>query len=166
LAGHEGSGRDPALSDGTAFRRATAAEASAVRDFTRRAYARWVPVLGREPKPMTADYDAALRHHRIDLLTVDGVWAGLIQTVPAEGHLLVENVAVDPDLQGRGLGRRLMAHAEALAAGQGLGEIRLYTNALMGANIRLYAALGYGVDRTEQKPDGRTVVHMSKRLTR
>lgn len=115
---------------------------------------------------MTADYDAALRHHRIDLLTVDGVWAGLIQTVPAEGHLLVENVAVDPDLQGRGLGRRLMAHAEALAAGQGLGGIRLYTNALMGANIRLYAALGYGVDRTEQKPDGRAVVHMSKRLTR
>ncbi len=64
-----------------------------MRDLTRRAYARWVPVLGREPAPMTADDGAALRHHRIDLLTVDGDWAGLIETVPVEGHLLVENVA-------------------------------------------------------------------------
>ena len=113
---------------------------------------------------MTADYEAALLHHRIDLLTVDGAWAGLIETVPAEGYLLVENVALDPDFQGRGLGRRLMAHAEALAAELGLGELRLYTDARMEANIRLYGSIGYGVDRREEKPDGRTIVHMSKCL--
>ena len=154
------------MSTEAVFRRATAADAAAVRDFSRRAYARWVPVIGREPAPMTADYEAALRHHRIDLLTVDGEWAGLIETVPVEDHLLIENVALDPAFQGRGLGRRLMAHAETLAAEAGLGELRLYTNALMAANIRLYAALGYGVDRREKKPDGRTVVHMSKRVIR
>ena len=114
---------------------------------------------------MTADYEAALRHHRIDLLTVDGTWAGLIETAAVDRHLLVENVALDPAFQGRGLGRRLMAHAEALATELGLGELRLYTNALMGSNIRLYAALGFRVDGREEKPDGRTVVHMSKTLT-
>ena len=35
----------------------------------------------------------------------------------------------------------------------------------MGSNIRLYAALGFRVDGREEKPDGRTVVHMSKTLT-
>ena len=154
------------MSTEVAFRRATAADAAAVRDFSRRAYARWVPVIGREPLPMTADYDAALRHHRIDLMTVDGLWAGLIETAPGDGHLFIENVALDPAFQGRGLGRRLMAHAETLAAEAGLGELRLHTNALMAANIRLYTALGYNVDRREEKPDGRTVVHMSKRVIR
>jgi hypothetical protein len=43
----------------TALRRATPPDAPAVRDLTRAAYAKWVPVLGREPLPMTADYDAA-----------------------------------------------------------------------------------------------------------
>ncbi len=55
---------------------------------------------------MTADDEAALRHHRIDLPTVDGDWAGLIEAVPVEDHLIIENVALDPAAQGRGLGRR------------------------------------------------------------
>jgi hypothetical protein len=39
-----------------------------VRDLARAAYAKWVPILGREPKPMTADYDAALAEHVVDVL--------------------------------------------------------------------------------------------------
>ncbi len=75
-----------------------------------------MPLIGREPKPMTADYEAALRDHRIDLLYADGTFAGLIETIPGADHLLIENVAVSPAFQDRGLGRRLVAHAEALAA--------------------------------------------------
>ena len=54
----------PATSSDTiraGLRRATPADASAVRDLTRAAYARWVPVIGREPGPMNADYDLAVR---------------------------------------------------------------------------------------------------------
>ena len=43
-------------------------DASAVRELTRTAYAKWVPVIGREPKPMGADYDRAVRDHIVDLL--------------------------------------------------------------------------------------------------
>ena len=43
------------------LRRATPSDAAAIRDLTREAYAKWVPLIGREPKPMTADYDAAPR---------------------------------------------------------------------------------------------------------
>lgn len=144
-------------------RRATPADAAAVHELTRAAYAKWVPVIGREPRPMVADREARVRDHLVDLLRVDGALAGLIETVPEEGVLLVENVAVLPAFQGRGLGRRLMAHAEALAASLGLPRVRLYTNAQFAENIKLYRGLGYGVDREEPFVNG-TAVHMSKRI--
>ena len=54
------------------LRTAAPADAAAIRDLTRAAYAKWVPVIGREPKPMGPDYEAAVREHRFDLLHVAG----------------------------------------------------------------------------------------------
>ena len=54
-----------------------------------------------------------------------------------------------------------MKHAEELAASSGLQGTRLYTNKLFTANLRLYEALGYRVDR-EEALNGGIAVHMSK----
>jgi ribosomal protein S18 acetylase RimI-like enzyme len=145
------------------LRQATAADAGAIRDLTRQAYAKWVPLIGREPKPMTADYDQVVAKHRFDLLYIDGTLAALIETIREADHLLVENVAVSPDFQGRGLGRKLMAHAEVLAREQAFNSIRLYTNQRFVENIALYRRLGYQVDREEVVAVG-VVTHMSKKL--
>jgi ribosomal protein S18 acetylase RimI-like enzyme len=145
-------------------RRATTADALAVRELTRAAYAKWVPVLGREPRPMTADYDAATRDHLIDVLRVDGEAMALIEMAPKPDHLLIVNVAVAPTYQGKGYGSALMAHAEEVARSLNLSEIRLYTNALFAENLRLYSRLGYRVDREEEHPQFGVAVHMSKRL--
>ncbi|NDH62530.1 MAG: GNAT family N-acetyltransferase [Alphaproteobacteria bacterium] len=143
------------------LRQAVASDAAAVRALVRAAYARWVPLIGREPKPMGADYDAAVRDHRVDLAYLGDELAALIETIPQPDHLLVENVAVAPAFQGQGLGRFLMAHAERLAAAQGRAEMRLYTNQRFAENIRLYLELGYGIDREEESALGVTV-YMSK----
>jgi ribosomal protein S18 acetylase RimI-like enzyme len=111
---------------------------------------------------MTADYAAALSQHRFDLLYLEGKLAALIETIAEADHLLVENLAVAPAFQGRGLGRRLLAHAERLAASEGFGEVRLYTNKLFAANLQLYAKLGYRVTREEIFANGGIAVHMSK----
>ena len=145
------------------LRRAVAADAAAVQALTRQAYAKWVPLIGREPKPMQADYERAVREHRIDLALLGGALAGLIETIDRPDHLLIENVAVAPAFQGRGVGRRLMAHAEQLAAEQGHAELRLYTNARFEENVALYRRLGYRVDREDEGPLG-VAVHMSKRI--
>lgn len=145
------------------FRRATADDVAAVRALTRAAYAKWVAVIGREPLPMTADFERAVREHTIDLLFDAGQFAGLIEMIAATDHLLIENVAVVPDWQGRGYGRLLMAQAEHTAAALGLGAVRLYTNECFAENIRFYGRLGYQVDRTEPFKGG-TVVHMRKRI--
>ena len=151
------------MGDRLELRQAKATDAAAIRELTRAAYAKWVPLIGRDPKPMTADYDAAVTRHRFDLLYIDGMLAALIETIREADHLLVENVAVSPDFQGRGLGRKLMAHAEMLAREQGFDEVRLYTNQRFAENIALYRRLGYRIDREEDVTVG-IVTHMSKRL--
>ena len=143
------------------LRLGVAADAAAIRALTRQAYAKWTPVIGREPLPMTADYEQAVLRHRFDLLYAGGILAALIETIAHADHLLIENVAVAPPFQRRGFGRRLLAHAEQVAAASALGEIRLYTNPRFAGNVGLYRKLGYRVDREEEFRGG-VVVHMSK----
>lgn len=143
------------------LRTAREQDADAIRNLTREAYAKWVAVTGREPLPMRVDYTQAIAKHRFDLLYAGGALAALIETVPDGDYLLIENVAVTPGAQGRGFGKRLMKHAEELAAASGLKGTRLYTNKLFTANLRLYEALGYRVNR-EEELNGGIAVHMSK----
>ncbi|SNB55102.1 Acetyltransferase (GNAT) family protein [Arboricoccus pini] len=112
---------------------------------------------------MIADYERALREHRIDLVRRNGEILGLIEMIFKTDHLLIENVAVQPKCQGQGLGRRLLAHAEAVAAAEGYGTIRLFTNKLFRVNLKLYAGLGFGTDREEPFKGG-TKVWMSKAI--
>jgi ribosomal protein S18 acetylase RimI-like enzyme len=145
------------------LRRAHAADVADILALTRSAYAKWVPVIGREPLPMLADYDEAIRDHRIDLLLVGEALVGAIETAQKDDHLLIVNVAVAPACQGRGYGGKLLRHAEALAASLGLRALRLYTNEKFAANVALYRRFGYAVDREEPFMGG-VMLHMSKRL--
>ena len=149
------------MSASITMRRALPEDAPAIRDLTRAAYAKWVPIIGREPLPMAADYVAAMQNHRIDLLYLDGTLAALIELSPESDHLMIENVAVLPAYQGRGLGHSLMAHAEQVAASMGHAMITLYTNKLFAENVELYRKLGYRIDREESWTGG-VAVHMSK----
>jgi ribosomal protein S18 acetylase RimI-like enzyme len=112
---------------------------------------------------MTANYEEAARNHLIDLQYIDGVLAALIEMISNTDHLLIENVAVSPAFQRKGLGRMLMAHAEEVAASLGHSKLRLCTNKKMVENICLYSSLGYSIDREEDRGD-RIGVHMSKAI--
>ena len=139
------------------FRRAGEDDAERVRELTVTAYAKWVPVIGRRPKPMNADYEHAVRAHVIELAYLDGELAGVIEIIPAKDHLLLENLAVAPAHQKRGLGRRLMARVEALARARGLKLVRLYTNKAFATNLDFYRRLGYAIEREEPFKEGFTV---------
>lgn len=145
------------------IRRAGPADAEAIAALTRSAYEKWIPVIGRAPKPMTADYDLAVREHLIDLLIVDGALVALVECIAEPDHLLIENLAVSPLHQGGGYGRYLLAHAEALARELGFAELRLYTNKLFAENIAFYRKHGYRLD-AETAFKGGFIVHMSRRL--
>ncbi|TPK71942.1 GNAT family N-acetyltransferase [Mesorhizobium sp. B2-4-18] len=145
------------------FRPAEPADAAAIRDIVRAAYAKWVPVIGREPLPMRADYEKAIAEHPFDLAVEDGRIVGMIETTLADDHLWIENVCVAPEAQGRGIGRLLLERAEIKAREAGRNELRLLTNGAFEANVSLYKRHGYTVDREEPFMNGVTV-YMSKRL--
>jgi N-acetylglutamate synthase-like GNAT family acetyltransferase len=146
------------------FRRATIADAGTVRDITRAAYAKWIPVVGREPKPMTADYAHAVVEHVIDILEIDGQPIGLIEVIPEPACLLIENIAVLLDRHNAGVGGLLLGHAETMARTMGLHELRLYTNAAFVSNIDFYARRGFTEFLREPFPGRGVAVHMNKIL--
>lgn len=133
------------MSESVAMRRATPDDAGALADLAIAAYERYLPRLpaGLRPGPMDADYRAAIEHDETWVAEADGTIAGFLVLVPRSDHLLLENVAVRPGFQGRGLGRRLLALAEERAGHHGLDMIRLYTHAVMVENQLLYERLGY-----------------------
>jgi GNAT superfamily N-acetyltransferase len=145
------------------LRLAAPADVPSITALVRAAYSKWVPLIGREPLPMRVDYSEAINEHRFDLLFDGDRLTGLIETELRDAHLWIENVAVAPEAQGRGIGRRLLGHAEEFARTAGLPRTRLLTNAAFAENISLYQRLGYAIDREEPFMNGITV-HMSKTL--
>jgi ribosomal protein S18 acetylase RimI-like enzyme len=146
------------------IKRAEAQDAELVRLVVREAYAQWVPVIGREPMPMQADYERAVREHEIDLLYTNGKLVALIEMIISSDHLFIENIAVLPRHQRQGLGRHLLSHAEEKARKAKLGELRLLTNEAFAANVRLYESVGFRIDRTEPFAGGGVTVYMSKTI--
>src|SRR3546814_7479220 len=83
-----------AMSEPT-LRRAIWEDVPEIRALTLAAYAKWVGVTPRPPRPVTADYDRAFRDHRFDLLVEGGKLVAFIETVAEGAELLIVNVAVD-----------------------------------------------------------------------
>lgn len=145
------------------FRIATVQDANAIKELTLRAYAKWIPVIGREPLPMLVDYNLALEQHRFDLLIDDGVLIGLLETIDKSDHLFIENIAVNPVFQNKGYGGAILNKAEKIARSLGYETIKLLTNKAFDANIRLYLKFGYSSEKEEAFKNGVTV-NMTKTI--
>ena len=115
------------------------------------AYEKYLPRIGRPPAPMTADYAQAVRDRQVWAAVQDGEISGFAVLITQPGYLELENIAVLPAAQGRGIGVLLLSLAEDRARELGLGEIRLYTNQAMTENLAYYARRGYAeTHRAEQ----------------
>jgi GNAT superfamily N-acetyltransferase len=77
--------------------------------------------------------------------------------------LHIRRLVVAPDLQGQGIGTRLLAAVEQLGAGRA-DTYALFTGDRSVGNIRLYERLGYVEVRREQVHPELTLVHLTKPL--
>ena len=118
-------------------------DVATVEAITRAAYAHYVPVLGRDPLPMTEDYRPRIAAGEVWLLEEAGDTFALIVLEDEGESLTIFSVAVLPERQGEGLGRRLLAFAEDEARRRGFTTLHLYTNAMMARNIAIYRAFGF-----------------------
>jgi ribosomal protein S18 acetylase RimI-like enzyme len=92
---------------------------------------------------MNDDYAKLIGEGRVTVADEGGSLVGVLVMSPGEGGLLLENIAVLPARQARGLGAELIAHAEAEAYRRGFSFIWLYTHEKMTENLAWYARLGY-----------------------
>jgi GNAT superfamily N-acetyltransferase/ketosteroid isomerase-like protein len=146
------------------IRKALEGDSAVIKEITDAAYAKYIPQMGRKPLPMTADHRQLIVENDTWLILSDDVPAGLIELVSEPDCILIYSVAVHPDYQSQGLGRKLLDWAEQETWRAGLRRIRLYTNAIMESNIALYLRLGYQETHRETS-QGFTRVFMSKDLT-
>jgi GNAT superfamily N-acetyltransferase len=134
------------------IRAAGAADVDAIAALIERAYARYVSRIGRRPAPMDADHAGHVARGEQFVLADEATGAvlGAVVLVPRADHLYVDNLAVEPDRHGAGLGRALLAFADAEARRRGLPELRLHTNVKMTENLAIYPHLGWEETGREQ----------------
>ena len=131
----------------------------------RDAYAVYVSRIGRKPAPVGADYESLVAAGAVWVASAaDGI-VGVLVLRSAPTALLLENVAVTPAAQRRGIGKRLIAFAEERARELGLDRVKLYTNERMTENLVLYPALGY-VEVGRRREHGFDRVFFEKRIGR
>ena len=86
---------------------------------------------------------------------------GVVRTRERDGVLHVGRLVVAPDLQGHGIGTRLLLAAEQATA---LPRSALFTGARSLANLRLYHRHGYVESHRERVRAGLELVHLAKEL--
>jgi GNAT superfamily N-acetyltransferase len=132
-------------------------------DIVQAAYRVHIARIGKPPGPMLDDYARRQRDAQLYLASIGAEPVGIAVLVRADDHLLLQNVAVHPRWQARGIGRALIAFAEETARGLGVPELRLYTNVKMTENIALYTRVGF-VETHRTTQDGYERVFMRKLL--
>jgi ribosomal protein S18 acetylase RimI-like enzyme len=127
------------------------------------AYSVYVPRMGRKPGPMLDDYGALIGRGLVHVFAQDRMVDGVLVLIPEAAAMLLDNVAVRPAAQGRGVGRALLAFAEAQARAAGYAAIRLYTHETMVENIALYRRIGF-VETHRGEENGFRRAYMRKPL--
>jgi ribosomal protein S18 acetylase RimI-like enzyme len=147
----------------TIIRPARSGDRPAVEAIVEAAYGSYIARIGRKPGPMLDDYSALIQQGYVHVLEEKGVIQGFAVLIQQQDQMLLDNIAVSPDAQGRGYGRKLLEFGEQMTRDAGCGSMKLYTNEAMTENLSLYARIGYiETHRAEEK--GLRRVYMRKLL--
>lgn len=112
---------------------------------------------------MLDDYAALIERSCAHVLAADGAVHGVLVLIPEGATMLLDNIAVHPESQGRGYGGALLEFAERTASATGCRAIRLYTNEVMTDNLSLYARRGY-LETHRENVSGYRRVFMKKEI--
>ena len=147
------------------IRKAHIDDAEAIQEVVEQAYQGYVERLGMKPGPMQDDYREVIRSSLVFVVSDGLAIAGVLVLKSADKGLLLENIAVRPDMQGKGVGRMLLEKAEHEALARGLESLSLYTHQKMTENISLYRRIGYR-ETTRVREHGFDRVYMRKQLAK
>lgn len=124
------------------FRRAHQVDAAALAECIDRAYSIYASRITDLPA-VSEGIEDAIANNVVWVAVQDNQVTGGLVLVDKEDHVVLANVAVDPNVTGMGLGRAFMDLAEAETSKLGKERLRLSTHVDMPENVRLYERLGW-----------------------
>ena len=146
------------------IRTARLSDAVAMKSCVETAYRHYIARMGMPPGPMLADYASVIRQHQAFVAKESDAVVGVLVLIKTDSGVLLDNVAVHPEYQGKGLGRRLLELAESETRNQGCVQLDLYTHECMTENIEMYKRIGY-VEIERRFEHGYNRVDMQKKLS-
>lgn len=151
---------------GFSIREATPADAAAIADLTRRAFAQQAALYEDDTLPPLSDTaksvrDAIARGVVLVAETGDGAVVGSVRGELRGECCLVGRLVVEPGVQGRGIGRTLARELEERFTG--VERFEIFTGHRSEPALHLYESLGYARERTEHVHERLSLVFLSKR---
>lgn len=147
------------------IRKANATDLMWIKECAKLAYSPYVPVLGKPPAPLLADYASLISAGDVYLHeSTNGTPQGFIVFRCLDETLFLENVAVMPDLSGKGIGKKLIEFCEKWGQWRKCKAVKLYTNEKMAQNALMYRHLGY-IEISRRKEDGFCRVYFEKSIS-
>ena len=149
---------------GPGIRTAQPSDAVAIKRCVEAAYQHYIARMSKPPGPMVDDYANVIQQHSAFVVEENGEIVGVLVLIQTEFGMLLDNIAVHPEHQGEGLGRRLLELAESETRNQGYAHLELYTHECMTENIEMYKRIGY-VETGRKTEHGFNRVYMQKALS-
>ncbi|MEM7072325.1 MAG: GNAT family N-acetyltransferase [Pseudomonadota bacterium] len=142
-------------------------------DIAIQAYQHYLPLMPRAPAPMHADFKRHIKDDLVFVCTRTGLETSEEEPQQPIGYLVaisrdhgwwLDNIAIHPHFQNRGLGRSLIDRLEQWFHTHHITSYQLYTNQIMTCNIAWYKRHGF-VEIDQRTEDGYQRIYFEKKLS-
>ena len=146
------------------IRLAMTTDVPAIKLIARKSFERYVPLIGKPPAPMNANFSGHILKDTVFIAQSEkkqGSVLGYAIVLQRDGEWLLDNIAVSPEAQGRGVGSALIAACETFLQKRGVQRYHLYTNEAMEQNLTWYPEIGF-VEMARRLEDGFSRIYFTK----
>ena len=148
------------------IRLAMTTEVPAIKLIAQKSFERYVPLIGKPPAPMNADFSVHVLKATVFIAQSekkqDSV-LGYAIVLKRDGKWCLDNIAVSPEARGRGVGSALIVACETFLQKRGVQRYHLYTNEAMEQNLTWYPEIGF-VEMARRLEDGFSRIYFTKEM--
>ncbi|MBE6112805.1 MAG: GNAT family N-acetyltransferase [Peptococcaceae bacterium] len=128
------------------IRRATIEDLADIFTCNINAFKNYITLINRAPAPMMTDFSAELKNNHLFVACENDEVLGfaLIQDT-ADDYMWLDVLAVQPEHQGKGIGRSLLDFTEQFILTKGKSECRLNTNVKFKRTLGIYLQYGFEI---------------------
>ena len=148
------------------IRLAMTTDVPAIKLIARKSFERYVPLIGKPPAPMNANFSGHILKDTVFIAQSEkkqGSVLGYAIVLQRDGEWLLDNIAVSPEAQGRGVGSALIAACKTFLQKRGVQRYHLNTDEAMEQNLTRNPEIGF-VEMARRLEDGFSRIYFIKEM--